>query len=118
MPVERPFLQDSPAGKQLYVNARPFLIRGAELQNSSMTSTNFMREIWPKLAAGHVNTVLGGVPWDMIEPEEGKFSFEILDSAIKGARENGLYLILLWFGSFKNGQSSHAAILCMSRSLF
>ena len=103
MQLEIPSLRDTPAGKQLFVNGKPFLIRGAELQNSSMSSADYMKEVWPKLAAAKVNTVLGAVPWDMIEAEEGKFTFDELDRVIEGAREHGLRLVLLWFGSFKNG---------------
>ena len=106
-----PFLHESPAGKQLVVDGEAFLILGAELQNSSMSSANFMKEVWPKLAAAHVNTVLGAVPWDMIEPEEGEFTFDELDSVIKGARLHGLRLVLLWFGSFKNGELVTTVIL-------
>jgi hypothetical protein len=62
-----------------------------------------MGEIWPKMVATNVNTLLGSVTWEMIEPEEGKFDFEELDDVILGARGFGLNLILLWFGSFKNG---------------
>ena len=106
MQLKFPFLHESPAGKQLFVDGAAFLIRGAELQNSSMTSADFMEDVWPKLAAAHVNTVLGCVPWEMIEPEEGKFTFDELDGVIEGARRHGLRLVLLWFGSFKNGQSA------------
>ena len=76
---------------------------GGELQNSSLSSAEYMSEVWPKMVATNVNTLLGSVSWEMIEPEEGKFDFEELDKVILGAREHNLHLILLWFGSFKNG---------------
>jgi GH35 family endo-1,4-beta-xylanase len=76
---------------------------GGELQNSSLSSAEYMSEIWPKMVATNVNTLLGSVSWEMIEPEEGRFDFEELDKVILGARDHGLHLILLWFGSFKNG---------------
>lgn len=75
----------------------------AELQNSSMTSWEYMIDVWPKLKEAHVNTVLGCVTWEQIEPEEGHFDFEEFDMIIKDARRHGLHLVLLWFGSFKNG---------------
>lgn len=78
---------------------------GGELQNSSLSSAEYMSEVWPKMVATNVNTLLGSVSWEMIEPEEGKFDFEELDKVILGAREHDLHLILLWFGSFKNGES-------------
>ncbi|RDW57481.1 hypothetical protein BP6252_13741 [Coleophoma cylindrospora] len=103
-----PYLRNSTSGHQLFIkNDQPFLIRGGQLQNSSLSSADFMKGIWPKLAAAHMNTVLGSVTWEMVEPEEGKFNFDELDKVILGARENGLHLILLWFGTFKNALSTY-----------
>ena len=98
-----PHLQQHGTTKQLIVDGKPFLMLGGELQNSSMSSAEFMIEVWPKMAATNVNTLLGCVPWEMIEPEEDKFDFSELDKVVLGAREYGLHLILLWFGSWKNG---------------
>lgn len=88
---------------QLLVNGRPFLMRAAELNNSSLSSPAFMRNVWPSLVENNVNTVLGAVSWDQIEPEEGRFDFNALDQVIREARSHGLKLVFLWFGSFKNG---------------
>ncbi|KAF4628038.1 hypothetical protein G7Y89_g10113 [Cudoniella acicularis] len=98
-----PYLRKLEASQQLIVNGKPYLIIGAELQNSSFTSTDYMNGVWPKLVARHINTVLGCVTWEMVEPTEGSFDFSVLDSMIKGARKHNLHLTLLWFGSFKNG---------------
>lgn len=87
----------------MVVGGEPFLILGAELQNSSMTSADYMKTIWPKLKDMYINTVLGCVTWEMIEPIEGKFDFTELDKVIQDARDHDLHLILLWFGAFKNG---------------
>lgn len=103
MPPPIPHLKPTPTSHQLQVHNKPFLLLGAELQNSSMTSSRYMQPIWPKLKAANINTVLGNVTWEQLEPEEGRFDFGELDGVIKGAREHGLHLILLWFGSFKNG---------------
>lgn len=68
-----------------------------------------MRDVWPKLKEQNVNTVLANASWDAIEPAEGCFDFSRLDQVIYDARRHGLHLILLWFGSFKNGR----VILCV-----
>lgn len=52
----------------------------------------------------NINTVLGCVTWEDIEPDEGNFDFAVLDGVIESARAHGLHLVLLWFGSFKNGR--------------
>jgi beta-galactosidase GanA len=74
-----------------------------ELQNSSLTLSKYMAEAWPKLAEANLNTVLGSVTWEQIEPEEDSFDFAGLDECLRGARQSGLRLVVLWFGSFKNG---------------
>lgn len=91
---------------QLVVDGKPFLMRPAELNNSSLSSSVYMNEAWPRLVANHVNTVLGSVSWEQVEPKEGEFHFEELDKVIEGARKHDLRLVLLWFGAFKNGESS------------
>lgn len=90
--------------KQLMVDGEPFLMLAGELQNSSLTSAKYMRTVWQKLVDTNINTVLGCVTWEMIEPEEGEFDFTELDLVIQDARSHNLRLVLLWFGSFKNGQ--------------
>ncbi|KAL2866460.1 putative beta-galactosidase [Aspergillus lucknowensis] len=102
-----PHLRETNGGSELVVNGRPFLMLAGELQNSSLTSAEYMDTAWQKLVDTHFNTVLGCVTWEMIEPVEGQFHFEELDKVILGARKHGLRLVLLWFGSFKNGISTY-----------
>lgn len=78
---------------------------GGELQNSALSSSEYMDTVWSKLAASNFNTVLGSVSWEQIEPKEGEFDFAELDRVILGARKHNLRLILLWFGSYKNGNN-------------
>lgn len=89
---------------QLVVDDKPYLVLGAELQNSSFSSPSHMAGVWQKMKDMNVNTVLGSVPWEMIEPEEGRFDFTVLDQLIQDARRHDLKLILLWFGTWKNGE--------------
>lgn len=95
---------------QLIVNQKPFLIRGGELGNSSATSMESMETIWRKLTDMNLNTVLTPVYWELIEPEEGKFDFSLIDDLILRARKENLKLVFLWFGSWKNSMSSHAPV--------
>ncbi|KAM5356880.1 hypothetical protein ACJ41O_003526 [Fusarium nematophilum] len=92
---------------QLQVDGKPWLILGGELQNSSMSSALYMQTVWDNLRKMGINTVLGPVAWEDIEPEEGRFDFTELDAVLRDARSHGLRLILLWFGSFKNGMSCY-----------
>ncbi|CAK7227510.1 hypothetical protein SBRCBS47491_006594 [Sporothrix bragantina] len=72
-----------------------------------MSSAAYMDTVWEEIVNIGVNTVLGAVAWEDIEPEEGKFDFEELDAVIFAARRHKLRLILTWFGSFKNGMSCY-----------
>lgn len=102
-----PYLRKTETAQQLVVRGQPFLILGAELQNSSMTSAEYMKPHWSQLADDNINTVLGCVTWEQIEPTEGRFDFSQLDQVVLDARASGLHLILLWFGSWKNGVSTY-----------
>jgi beta-galactosidase GanA len=93
---------------QLLVDGKPYIILGGELGNSSFTSLEYMEPVWPKLKTMNLNTVLAPVFWELIEPVEGKFQFELYDRLIKEAGRHDLKVVLLWFGSWKNSMSSHA----------
>ncbi|MGE5611879.1 MAG: DUF5597 domain-containing protein [Bacillota bacterium] len=102
-----PRLVKQGSATQLLVQGNPFLIVGGELHNSSASSLQYMEPIWGKLKALNLNTVLATVSWELLEPEEGKFDFRLVDGLIEGARKNNLKLVFLWFGSWKNGVSSY-----------
>jgi hypothetical protein len=105
MPVPR--LEKNGNVTQLNVDGKPFLVLGGELGNSSSSSREYMKEYWPVLKASGMNTVLAVVEWALVEPEEGKFDFTVVDNLIEDARASGLRLGLLWFGAWKNGQSHY-----------
>jgi beta-galactosidase GanA len=103
-----PHLRKQGTATQLVVDGAPFLILGGELGNSSASSLEYLRPIWPKLAALHLNTVVAPVYWDLTEPREGVFDFTLVDGLIRGARQHGMRLVLLWFGSWKNSMACYA----------
>ncbi|HWB83017.1 MAG TPA: DUF5597 domain-containing protein [Bryobacteraceae bacterium] len=102
-----PHLEKRGRVTQLIVDGKPFLALAGELHNSSASSMAYMQPIWPKLVKMNLNTVLATVSWDSIEPQEGKFDFSLVDGLLQDASAHHLHLVLLWFGSWKNGISSY-----------
>jgi hypothetical protein len=103
-----PRLETRGAATQLIVDGKPFLVLGGELHNSSSSSLEYMRPVWQRLAAMHLNTVVLPVAWETIEPSEGAFDFSVVDGLLAGARASNLRLVVLWFGAWKNTFSSYA----------
>jgi hypothetical protein len=102
-----PHLEKRGKATQMIVDGRPFLILAGELTNSASSSMEYMEPFWPKLAAANMKTVLAAVTWELVEPEPGQFDFSLVDGAIREARRNHLHLIFLWFGSWKNADSTY-----------
>ena len=103
-----PHLRKQGTATQLIVDDKPFLVLAGELGNSSSSGLEYMRPVWPKLAALKLNTVLIPVYWELIEPVEGKFDFTLVDGLIQDARKQNLHLVPLWFASWKNSMSCYA----------
>ena len=72
-----PHLRKQGTATQLIVDGKPFLALAGELLNNSATGIEHMKPIWPKLVESKFNTVLAGVSWAQIEPQEGKFDFSV-----------------------------------------
>ena len=90
----------------LIVDGKPYLMLGAQINNSSSWAAT-LPQVWPALEAMHVNTVEAPVYWEQLEPEPGKFDFSTVDQLVNGAREHKLHLVILWFGTWKNGQAHY-----------
>jgi len=89
-------------GHQLTVDGQPFIALGAQMHNSSAWPER-LPIIWPQLEELGVNTAEFPIYWEQVEPVPGTFDFSHVDAIVLGARERGLRLVLLWFGTWKNG---------------
>ena len=93
---------------RLYVDGKRFTVLGAEIHNSSSSTVGAIRRSFAVTRAAGANTVLAPIAWERVEPTEGEFDFTLIDAMVETAREMGLKLIPLWFGSWKNGKSNYA----------
>ena len=105
-----PHIKKNGAATQFFVEGKPYIMLAGELHNSSASSIEYMEPVWNKLSALHLNTVIGTVSWELMEPEEGKFDFALVDAQIQQARKRNMRLVLIWFASWKNGDSTYAPL--------
>jgi len=101
--AEMPRLAKKDGRYALLVDGQPFLILGAQINNSSGWPASLPR-VWPAIEAIHANTVEAPVYWEQLEPQPGKLDFTCVDDLVKEARTHRVYLVLLWFGTWKNGK--------------
>ena len=91
----------------LLVDGQPYLMLGGQIHNSSAWPSE-LPAVWKSLAELHANTVEAPVYWEQIEPQREKFNWDNVDAVVNGAREHNLHVVLLWFGTWKNGNMHYA----------
>jgi Domain of unknown function (DUF5597)/Glycosyl hydrolases family 35 len=90
----------------LIVDGKPFFVLGGQINNSSAWPGALPAALGAAVAM-HANTVEAPVYWEQIEPKQGNFDFANLDLMIEDARMQDFRLVLLWFGTWKNGQNHY-----------
>lgn len=100
--AEAPKLVQKDGRYALMVDGRPYLILGGQIHNSSAWPSE-LPQVWESMAALHANTIEAPVYWEQLEPQEGHFDFANVDQIVEGARSHHLRVVLLWFGTWKNG---------------
>ena len=84
------------------VDGKPFIVLGGQVNNDGAFPDRMERS-WSKFKAMSLNTVEYPVYWNEIEREEGKFDFRDFDQILRRARAQGFRVVMLWFGTWKNG---------------
>jgi Domain of unknown function (DUF5597)/Glycosyl hydrolases family 35 len=104
--ADAPRIVNNNGHSALLVDGRPFLILGGQIHNSSAWPSE-LPQVWESMAALHANTVEAPVYWEQFEAREGQFDYTNVDQLVLGARAHNLHLILLWFGTWKNGNNHY-----------
>jgi hypothetical protein len=90
----------------LFVDNAPYLILGAQVHNSSSWPAT-LPKVWPAMEYLNVNTVEMPVYWEQFEPQPGQFDYTTIDTLLIEARQHRVHLVLLWFGTWKNGSQHY-----------
>jgi hypothetical protein len=106
---EAPRIEKKDGRYALMVEGRPYLVLGGQIHNSSAWPSQ-LPQVWESMAALHANTIEAPAYWEQIEAQEGHFDFGNVDQLIEGARAHNLHVILLWFGTWKNGNMQYAPV--------
>lgn len=88
------------------VDGAPFLMLGMQVNNSSAWPV-MLPKVWPAVEYLHANTVEIPVYWEQLEPRPGQFDYTVLDTLLVQARDHHVRLVLLWFGTWKNGSGHY-----------
>ena len=90
------------------INGKPILPLGLQTCNSSTGVPEMLEREIRALELFSGNTLEAPVYWFRVESEQGRFDFSDVDDLITRCRARGLFLILLWFGTSKNGHPNYA----------
>ena len=101
-----PHLVSQNGRSALIVDGKPFLMLGAQVNNSANYPAA-LPNVWPTVDKLGANTIEVPVAWEQIEPTEGKFDFSFLDVLLKEARAHDKRLVILWFGTWKNTNANY-----------
>jgi len=90
----------------LFVDGAPFLMLGAQVNNSSAWPA-MLPKVWPTVEKLHLNTLEVPIYWEQFEPQQGHFDPSVLHTLLDQARQHHVHLVLLWFGTWKNGSGHY-----------
>jgi hypothetical protein len=85
------------------VQGRGFLSFGAQAHNSSVYVDEDLEHAFLASRKLGCNTLAVPMPWELVEPEEGRFDLSRLRYVVDRGRYWGQRLVILWFATWKNG---------------
>jgi hypothetical protein len=101
-----PKLEQKDGRYALMVDGGPFLILGAQANNSSDWPST-LPKVWSAMEYLHANTLEIPIYWEQFEPKPGVFDYAAVDLILAEARQHHVHLVLLWFATWKNGSQHY-----------
>jgi hypothetical protein len=93
--------------EQFTVMGVPFFPVGGQAHNSTSYVLDDLKISFDAVKKLNGNSCAVTICWDRFEPEEGCFDRAYITDMIDLAREMGVHLVFLWFGTWKNGIMSY-----------
>lgn len=90
----------------LLVEGKPYFMLGGQAHNSSAWP-GMLPQLWSAVEKMHANTLEVPLYWEQIEAQPGKFDFSLVDTLLMQSRKHKVHLVLLWFGTWKNGSNHY-----------
>lgn len=88
-------------------SGKPFFPVGGQAHNSSADSAEGLDTALRALRIMGGNTITIPVCWEQIEPVEGCFDWALVDALVHRVAQEGVALIIDWFGTWKNGSAKY-----------
>lgn len=103
-----PHLKTYGESVKLIVDGKPMLLLSGELRNSASSELEYAKKSLDRCKSIGLNSVIVTISWEEFEPQEGTYDYTLIDGLIKAAEERSLKLVVIWFGSYKNGKMTYA----------
>ena len=94
--------------RRIFIDGAPFLVLGIQFDFLNCTRVEDFDYLFEHAVTMGVNTVFFPVRWFVVEPEEGRYDWTVLDHALKRCKEKGLKMSVLWFGTNQGGSINPA----------
>ena len=95
---------------RLMVDGKPIVLLSGELHNSTSSTSASLDAAMCATKAMGLNSLIVSVAWEQIEPSEDTFDFSCVDNILAASEKYEMPLTLIWFGTWKNGESSYPPV--------
>lgn len=89
------------------VKGNPFFSIGGQTNNSSAYNRDTIMQAFNGIEAMGMNTIAAPIYWEQVETVPDNYIFDSIDMIVEEAKKRSLRVVLLWFGTWKNGASHY-----------